>query len=197
MDTELLVWGDHSVPLPLMAWYHAAFADMVILHLDAHADLRDQYHESPLSHACIMARARQLGIPVFQLGIRSVCPQEMAVIRRTPGTELSVRFAWELESPEAEAARVQEFVGRRPLYVSLDVDALDPSILPGTGTPEPGGLDYRWLQEFWRHLWRDGGPHLLGLDVCELAPLAGSQVSQSVAAKVVHRLLVAWLGTKR
>ncbi|MBZ4685035.1 MAG: agmatinase [Desulfomicrobiaceae bacterium] len=193
-DTVLLVGGDHSVPLPLMAWYHAAFADMAILHLDAHADLRDQYQGSSLSHACIMARARQLGIPIFQLGIRSVCPEEMAVIRTAPDGELQTRFAWELESPEAEAARVRAFVGARPMYVSLDVDALDPSVLPGTGTPEPGGIEYRWLQEFWRHLWMGGGPRLLGLDVCELAPLSGSQVSQSVAAKVVHRMLVAWLG---
>lgn len=196
-DTVLLVGGDHSVPLPLMAWCQAAFPDLTILHLDAHADLRAAYDGSPLSHACILRRAQERGLRAFQLGLRSLCPEEMALLRRLPPDTWQARFAWELGSPEAMAAAIRAFVGPRPLYISLDVDALDPSLVPGTGTPEPGGIAYRWLQELWRHLWQGGGPRLVGLDVCELAPIPGSQVSQTVAAKIVHRLLVAWLAAER
>ncbi len=192
-DLVFLIGGDHSVPFPLMAWYHAAFPELTVLHLDAHADLRDRYEGTPLSHACILRRAQELGVRAFQLGLRSVCPEEMALLRCLPKDSWRARFAWELGSPEAMAAEIRAFVGRRPLYITFDVDAMDPCLVPGTGTPEPGGMSYRWLQEFWRALWQGAGPRLVGLDVCELAPIAGSQVSQTVVAKVVQRLLLTGL----
>lgn len=194
-DFVLTLGGDHSVPLPLFEFYQAAHPDLVILHVDAHADLRDTYEDSPYSHACIMARARGLGIPLVQVGIRSLCRLQRDFMRRQSPDELLTLFAWNLPGPAEAAERVRDFVAGRPLYVSFDVDGLDPSVIPGTGTPEPGGILYPWMAGFWTELWKDGlGPELVGMDVCELAPIDGSQVSETAAVKLVARVLTAWLG---
>lgn len=194
-DFVLTLGGDHSVPLPLFALYQRAYPDLVILHIDAHADLRPAYEGSPYSHACIMARARDLGLPVVQLGIRSVCREQMAFMRAQNPAELCTLFAWDLASPDSAATRVLSFVADRPLYISFDVDGMDPGVIPGTGTPEPGGIGYGWIMDFFVHLWRGGaGPRLVGMDMCELAPLAGSQVSETAAVKLLQRIFLAWLG---
>ena len=194
-DFFLTLGGEHSVPLPLFEFYKAVHPDMVILHIDAHADLRDSYGDTPYSHACIMARARQLGIPLAQIGIRSLCREQRDFMRAQPKSELMTLFAWDLPTPCDAAERVRDFIRNRPLYVSFDVDGMDPSVIPGTGTPEPGGIQYAWMNRFWKELWLDGvGPELVGMDMVELAPLAGSQVSETAAVKLIQRILVSWLG---
>ncbi len=194
-DFILTLGGEHSVPLPLFEFYKAAHPDMVILHIDAHADLRDSYKDTPYSHACIMARARQLGIPLVQLGIRSLCREQRDFMRAQPKSELMTMFAWDLPTPCDAAERVRDFIGGRPVYVSFDVDGMDPSVIPATGTPEPGGIQYAWMNRFWKEMWLEGvGPELLGMDVVELAPVAGSQVSETAAVKLIQRILVSWLG---
>lgn len=194
-DFILTLGGEHSVPLPLFEFYKAAHPELVILHIDAHADLRMTYGDTPYSHACIMARARQLGIPLCQLGIRSVCREQRDFMRAQPPAGLMTIFAWDLPCPAEAAERVRSFVADRPLYLSFDVDGMDPSVIPGTGTPEPGGIAYAWMSRFWRELWRDGmGPRMVGMDICELAPVHGSQVSETAAVKLLQRILVSWLG---
>ena len=194
-DFILTLGGEHSVPLPLFEFYHEAHPDLVILHVDAHADLRESYGNTPYSHACIMARARQLGIPLAQLGIRSLCREQRDFMRAQSPSDLMTIFAWELPSPVEAAERIRTFVGSRPLYLSFDVDGMDPSVIPGTGTPEPGGIAYAWMSRFWKEFWKDGlGPRLVGMDMCELAPIHGSQASETAAVKLIQRILTAWLG---
>jgi len=194
-DFVLTLGGEHSVPLPLFEFYQQAHPDLVILHIDAHADLRDSYEDSPYSHACIMARARQMGIPLAQIGIRSLCREQKDFMRAQKPSDLMTFFAWDLPTPGEAAERVRDFVGQRPLYISFDVDGMDPSVIPGTGTPEPGGIPYAWMNRFWKELWLDGlGPKLVGMDMCELAPISGSQVSETAAVKLIQRILTAWLG---
>lgn len=197
-DFLLTLGGDHSIPLPLFEFYHAAHPDMVILHIDAHADIRDSYEDSIYSHACIIARARALGIPVAQVGIRSICREQRDFMRTQPHDALLTLFAWTLPTPEEAVNTIRKFIANRPLYISFDVDGLDPSIMPGTGTPEPGGISYEWMNRFWKLLWADGhGPRLIGMDMCELAPIPGNQVSESVAVKLLQRILVAWLASEQ
>lgn len=194
-DFLLTLGGDHSIPLPLFEFYKAAHPDLVILHIDAHADMRQTYDGNPCSHACIMARASEMGIPVLQLGIRSLCREERDFLRRQSPADLLTLFAWNLPTPKQAAMRTRDFIGQRPVYLSFDVDGLDPAVIPGTGTPEPGGISYAWMNTFWAQLWADGqGPHLVGMDICELAPIVGSQVSQTAAVKILARIFTAWLG---
>ena len=196
-DFVLTLGGDHSVPLPLFEFYQAAHPDMAILHIDAHADMRPSYEDSPYSHACIMAQARQMGIPLAQVGIRSLCREQRQFMLAQSPAELLTLFAWNLPVPAEAAAQVRAFLGRRPLYISFDVDGMDPGVIPGTGTPEPGGIPFAWMARFWAELWARGdGPELLGMDLCELAPIHGSQVSETAAVKILQRILVAWLGSR-
>lgn len=197
-DFLLTLGGEHSVPLPLFEFYRTVYPDLVILHVDAHADLRQSYEESPFSHACIMARARAMGIPLAQIGIRSLCREQRDFMRAQPQAELLTLFAWDLPTPAEAARRIQSFVGARPVYLSFDVDGMDPSVMPGTGTPEPGGITYAWMAAFWKEFWVHGnGPKLVGMDMCELAPIHGSQVSETAAVKIIQRILCAWLGQSR
>ncbi len=186
----LTLGGEHSVALAPITFYREAFPDLVVIQIDAHADLRPSYQDSPLSHASVMARVMEMGLPLVQLGIRSLCREEARIIAESKADDLLTLFAWDLGSPRQAAERVRSFIGQRPVYVSFDVDGLDPSIMPGTGTPEPGGLSFAWLQSFWTDVFRD--IRLVGLDCCEVAPLPGcGVVSESVAVKCVNRILLA------
>lgn len=194
-DFVLTLGGEHSVPLPLFEFYQKAHPDLVLLHIDAHADLRESYGDTPYSHACIMARARQMGIPLAQIGIRSLCREQRDFMRAQKPSELMTLFAWDLPAPGEAAERVRSFVGGRPMYISFDVDGMDPGVIPGTGTPEPGGITYAWMTRFLKELWLDGqGPKLVGMDMCELAPISGSQASETAAVKLIQRILTSWLG---
>ena len=188
-DFLLTLGGEHSVALAPIAFYAQQHPEMVVLQLDAHADLRDSFQSSRYSHACVMGRVRERKLPLLQLGIRSLSREESELIASSPPEELLCLFAWELEDPEDAARLVQEQVRGRPLYITFDADALDPSIMPATGTPEPGGILFDWLQAFWAQLFR-GGSTLLGMDFCELAPLPAAGVaSESTAVKCINRIL--------
>lgn len=190
-DFFVTLGGEHSISLPLFEFYKKAHPDMVVLQIDAHSDLRKEYEESPLSHACIMARARDLGIPAIQVGIRSLCSEEFDYISSQPADELMTIFAWDLDTPKKTAENVNAFLDGRPFYLTFDIDGLDPSLVPGTGTPEPGGIQYPWIWEFFSRLW-PGSP-LVGMDLCEVAPVPGSVVSESVAVKAIARILTCFL----
>ena len=190
-DFLLTLGGEHSISFPLFKFYARAFQDLVILQIDAHADLRQEYEGSRFSHACIMARARDLGLRIVQIGIRSLCQEEAEYIKEHNGHDLLTFFAWELPDPLHTARLCREFIGHSPVYISFDVDGLDPAIMPGTGTPEPGGIDYNWLNEFWFKFWP--GPKLVGMDICELAPQPYNVVSESVAVKCIFNILTNYL----
>jgi agmatinase len=189
-DFILTLGGEHSVALAPITFYEQAFPDLVVLQLDAHADLRPEFQASPYSHASVMARVMDKGLPLVQVGVRSLSREEAAVVSGSRAEDLLTLFAWDLGSPQETARRVREFVGSRPVYLSFDADGLDPSIMPGTGTPEPGGLSFAWVQAFWPSLFP--GLRLVGMDFCELAPLpGGGVVSESVAVKCINRVLLA------
>ncbi len=86
-----------------------------------------------------------MGIPLAQIGIRSICADQRDYMRTQAPEDLLTLFAWDLPAPDEAARRVRDFVGARPLYISFDVDGMDPSVIPGTGTPEPGGILYAWM----------------------------------------------------
>ena len=187
-DFLLTLGGEHSVALPPAEAYLRQYPDLAVIQLDAHADLRSQFQGSSYSHASVMARLRDRGVPLAQLGIRSLCREESEYIRSRSGRDILALFAHDLPAPSEAARRIRDFLGQRPVYISFDADALDPCLMPGTGTPEPGGLSYEWVQSLWAHLLP--GLRLVGLDFCEVAPLpAAGVVSESVAVKCINRIL--------
>lgn len=192
-DFLLLLGGEHTLARAGIAFYQKAYPDLVVLQLDAHADLRSSYQGSAYSHACVMARVLDLGLPLAQIGIRSLCREESLLIQNFSPRELLSIMAWDLPDPDSAAKKLRAFVQNRPLYITFDADALDPAQLPATGTPEPGGVDFSWLQQFWIRFLP--GLKLVGLDFCELAPLPAAGVaSESLAVKCINRILTASLG---
>lgn len=172
--------GEHLVTYPVIRAYVEKYPDLAVLHFDAHADLRDDYLGEKLSHATVLRRVSDLIGPerLVQVGIRSGPQEEFAWMRQN-GTLL--------ESQDDVARGLSRLAGR-PVFLTIDLDVLDPSIMSGTGTPEPGGMSFStfvsWLTQF-------SGLNYVGADVVELAPhYDPTGVSTAVAAKVVREVLL-------
>jgi agmatinase len=180
--------GEHSVSYGVFTALQSVRArPFSLLQIDAHADLRPSYHGTPHSHASIMARAHDLGLPFVQVGIRAVCAEERAFLRET-GLEANVFWA------HAIAARgndgwMDEAVERlgEEVYVTLDVDGLDPTLMPATGTPVPGGLGWYDTLRLLRKVATRR--RIVGCDVTELAPMAGLHAPDFLVARLVYKLI--------
>ena len=173
--------GEHLVTLPLVEAALERQPDLAVLQLDAHADLREEYLGQRLSHACVMRRVVELigAERLVQVGIRSGTEEERAFVMQH-GT---------LCAPDAAGLRaLRQRIGARPVYLTLDLDVLDPAFLPGTGTPEAGGWS---AAELLRLLAELGDLRVVGADVVELAPqLDPSGCSAVAAAKLVREMLL-------
>jgi len=177
----LLLGGEHTVTVPAVEAVLKRNDDLCFVQLDAHADLRDDYDGDTYSHACVARRVADLIGPkrMFQAGVRSGTREEWAWMRKHR-TLYSCR-------PQSIDKLMKE-VGARPVYLTLDLDILDPSVLPGTGTPEPGGISYQGLDQIVRKL---GQLTVVGADVVELSPaLDPSGVSSVTASKIVRTMLL-------
>lgn len=182
----LAVGGEHTVTLALVQAAQTKYPDMHIVALDAHADFRERYEGSPLSHACTLRRLYELGRPLTLLGVRSFSEEEHNFLLVAP--RLAMFRARTLHSPEgwqAALAHLEQING--PVYLSIDADVLDPGVMPGVGTPEPGGLSYQQVLDIIRTLARRGP--VVGLDLVELAPIPGHRVSEFTAAKILYKAL--------
>lgn len=185
-DHKVLValGGEHSLTSPLVVAAREQFPDLSVLQIDAHADLRDRYQNNPHSHACAMRRVVET-CPLVQVGIRSLSAEEAA-----EQSKLNTRIYWARQ------------IARRPLeswvravvndlsahvYVTIDVDGFDPSVVPATGTPEPGGLDWYQVTGLLRQVAERRT--IIGFDVVELAPQPGEHASEFLVARLVYRLL--------
>ncbi len=178
--------GEHTITLALVESYLSKYPDLTIIAFDAHADLREKYENSPLSHACVLRRVWELGRPLTIIGVRSYSAGEYDFMKVAP--RLTLLKARNLQDPTYLQLAL-EHLGRirGPVYVTLDVDALDPAIMPGTGTPEPGGLGYYQTLEFLKAIVARGP--VVGFDVVELAPLPGHRVSEFTAARLIYKFL--------
>jgi N1-aminopropylagmatine ureohydrolase len=180
----VILGGEHSVSIGAIRAAAAACAGrMGVLQFDAHADTREEYHGSPCNHACIMARAREVA-DVVQVGIRSIDQEELA------GLDLErVFFAHQvMQAPDRSwMDRAVELLPYE-VYITVDLDGFDPSLVPSTGTPEPGGLDWYTVNELIRRVLASGRK-LVGFDVNELLPQEGQHACNFLAAKLVYRIM--------
>jgi len=174
--------GEHTVSVPLIRAHASAFEGLNVLHLDAHADLRDSYQGSRYNHACAMARAREI-CPVVSVGVRSLSSDEYNRIQRE---ELPVFFAHDYLTDQDRLARVLYKLGD-PVYITIDLDVFDPSVAPAVGTPEPGGLD--WYQVLSLLDCVISNRRVVGLDLVELCPRPGDVTTDFLAAKLLYRVL--------
>ena len=174
--------GEHSITPPLVAAAAEKYQGLHVLQIDAHADLRDSYMGTPHNHACAIRRSLEHA-PVTQVGIRSLSTAEAQV-----AGELNTRifYDWNMRDDPQWIDRVVESLGD-PVYITIDVDALDPAIMPATGTPEPGGLSWYEILRLLRTVY--AARNVIGVDVVELSPLPGLAAQNFLCAKLVYKML--------
>jgi agmatinase len=174
------IGGEHSVCLGIVQAIAEKFRDLCVLQFDAHADARNQYEGSPYNHACVMSRIGEI-CPYVQVGIRS-----MDVFERSRSNPDRIFFAHDILRGADVAQKILGQLNKH-VYMTIDLDVLDPSIMPSTGTPEPGGLDWCTLMGLIESIVRE--KHIIGMDVTELLPNPSNKAPDFAAAKLVYRVL--------
>ena len=176
----IVIGGEHSVNIGTVKAHAEKYDDLTVLQLDAHTDLRDEYNGSKYNHACVMARAKEV-CPIVQVGVRSMDISEKEFM-----DESRVFFAKDIHNNTDWIKRVIPMLSDN-VYITIDLDVFDPSIMPSTGTPEPGGL-----------LWYDvlallkavsNKKNIVGFDVVELCPNDRNKAPDFLAAKLIYKLL--------
>ncbi|SIQ88124.1 agmatinase [Alkalispirochaeta americana] len=191
---SVLLGGEHSITAPAVAAMAEKLREetgestpLGVIQIDAHADLRQEYEGSSLSHASVMRRIHEdLNLPVIQLGVRALCTEEADYRRRTAGPSLTWCDGPDLvPSGAMEFAFPENFPHR--IYLTLDVDGLDPSLCPATGTPVPGGLG--WYQTLGLLEWITSRRDLVAFDMVELAPIPGVHAADYAVAELTYRIM--------
>ena len=172
--------GEHSVSIGVIKAHYEKYPDLTVLQLDAHADLRDSYGGTPYNHACALHDASR-NTNLIQVGIRSADSSEMKYLDRE-----KCYFAEDIYGDKSwmdkSIAQMTDLV-----YLTIDLDAFDPSIMPATGTPEPGGLLWNTTIRYLRKVFE--AKTVVGFDITEFAPLEGQHAPQFLVAKLYYKLL--------
>lgn len=178
----LIIGGEHSLSAPPIAAVRDYYPDLTVVHIDAHGDLRNEYEGTPLSHASIERRVVDMGIPLTEIGIRSFSPEEAKFLKTRP----DVAIIWGYQLANGTATIPWERLSKHT-YVTIDLDALDPSEMPAVGTPEPGGLHWYQLLDLFREIC--SRTTIVGMDVVELCPMEGQTRADFLAAKLVYKMI--------
>lgn len=188
-----LLGGEHSLTSGAVAACKERYPELGVLHLDAHADLRDEYHGTPHSHACAMRRVVDLGCPLTSVGIRSLSAEEAEFRRGPTPVPITTISASQIARIRYDAVRLDALwdtiVADLPptIYITVDLDVFDPSLMEAVGTPEPGGLDWWEVTGLLRRAC--AARRVVGADIVELAPGEGPESCAFAAAKLTYALI--------
>jgi agmatinase len=175
-----VIGGEHSVTIGAIQAHAKHYKNLSILQLDAHSDLRDKYNNSKYNHACVMARAKEL-CPIVQVGIRSMDTSEINNMDMS-----RVFFAKDIHKNTNWIEQVNKKLTEN-VYITIDLDVFDPSIMPSTGTPEPGGMLWYDVLELLKVISQE--KNIVGVDVVELCPNEQNKAPDFMAAKLIYKLL--------
>ena len=175
--------GEHSLSSAPAKAHFEKFDSLSILQIDAHSDFRDEYEGSKFSHASVMARVAEFTIEIVQVGIRAQCKEESEFIKKE---NIKTFYAREIRQ---NTNWIDDVVGslKENVYVTFDIDGFDPSLVPATGTPEPGGLFWDETMDLFKKIGQE--KNIVGFDLVELAPAENQPASNFIAAKLVYKLL--------
>ncbi len=177
--------GEHSITTGIVKAYQEKYQEpFTVVQIDAHGDLRYEYEGSMHSHACVMRRIWEMGLPSLPIGIRSVCQEEANLIKKE---QIPVFWGHEIANNPDWITKALATIKTKKVFLTIDLDGLDCTVIPGVGTPQPGGLSWYELTNFIRSLFNTH--QVLGCDVMELAPITDSVVSEFTAAKLVYKLI--------
>ncbi|OJI06739.1 agmatinase [Candidatus Micrarchaeum sp.] len=187
----LLLGGEHTVALGAVMAIANAGDDFSVLHFDAHSDSREEFMNSKYSHACVMARIRDMCKSTYSVGVRSIDEQGYSKYSKDILYMKDMRSMSDKMIAESISKHVKKNV-----YITIDLDVLDPSEMPSVGTPEPGGMRYTSLINILSGVLK--GRKLIGADISELAPIPGIRAPDYLAAKLAYELVgMATLGTRK
>ena len=178
--------GEHSITAGIVEAYRQAYAEepFTVIQIDAHGDLRYEYEGSIHNHACVMRRIVEMNLPTLQIGIRAICKEEADLIQEK---QLAVFRAREIATQSDWIERAIASIKTKRVFLTIDLDGIDPTLIPGVGTPEPGGLNWYSLTAFLRLVFESY--EVIGCDIMELAPIVDSVVSEFTAAKLTYKLI--------
>lgn len=176
----VILGGEHSVSIGVFRAFAKHYENYSVLQLDAHSDMRDTYEGSDHNHACVMARAKEMAT-VAQVGIRSSCIEEKHNIDPD-----RIFYAHEIKESSNWMYDVSEKLNDN-VYVTIDLDVLDPAYMPSTGTPEPDGMNYREVINFLKLI--NERHNIIGLDVVELCPNDINKAPDFLASKLIYQIL--------
>jgi agmatinase len=178
----VLLGGEHSLSLGAVRAFKEAFPTLSVLQLDAHADLRDEYLGTKYGQACVMRRVLEV-CPICQVGVRSLSWEEKQFSTQK---RLKSFYMSDLASGGASIDRIADSLGQ-DVYITIDVDVLDPSIMPSVGTPEPDGMSWRQILDIVAPIMRR--KHVVGFDLMEFCPAEGSSSCAFLLAKLTYKLI--------
>lgn len=179
----VVLGGEHSITAGAARAFKEKFSDLSVLQIDAHSDLRDEYEGSKFNHACVMKRVFDMKIPFIQVGIRSFCDEEADFIKRN---KLKPFYVEDIRNDNAWMDKAVSQLTKN-VFVTIDMDGLDPSIMPSTGTPEPGGLEWYTVLDLLKKVAK--AKNIVGFDVVELAPIDNLHFPDFLAAKLTYKLI--------
>ena len=177
--------GEHSITYPIVKAFKNYYKDIIVLHFDAHSDLRGSYEKDRLSHACVMKRVFDLGVEFVSIGIRSQCIEEAHLIKNK---KLNIFYMKDICNNKKWIEKVISKLKNKKIYITFDVDFLDPSIMPATGTPEPGGFLWSETLDFIEKIGASSAK-IVGFDFVELAPIKNNNASDFLAAKLIYKMI--------
>ena len=178
----VMLGGEHSITLGAVQAVIEKYPELTVLQFDAHADLRDTYQGSPYSHACVARRISEI-CPLVQVGIRSMSKEEGEFLPQSKVKSYSADFVLEKKNWAETVCKDL----RGDVFITIDLDVFDPSIMPATGTPEPGGLYWKDIMHLLKLV--SASCNIRGFDVVELAPLSGVVAPDFMAAKLIYRTM--------
>lgn len=181
----VIIGGEHSLSIaPVKALQQLYQNELSVLHLDAHADLRDTYEDSKYSHACVMRRVIEREIRSVSVGIRSLSMEEAELIS---ASKLDIFYAKDIHSSEEWMKKAVAKLTSK-IYISLDVDVFDPSVISCTGTPEPGGLTWYSILNLLKTI-AASRRQVIGFDIVEFAPKNDHEAESFTCAKLIHKMI--------
>jgi agmatinase len=178
----LMLGGEHTISLGAVRAFKEKYENLCVIQLDAHADLRDEYNGSKFGQATVLRRISEIA-PVMEIGIRSISTEEKKFILTS---KIPVLYCHQLLSKhDMLVPALEKITG--PVYLTVDLDVFDPSVMPSVGMPEPGGLSWQAVIDIIKAI--SGKLNVIGADIVELCPAQGSSFSTYSAAKLAYKII--------
>jgi agmatinase len=179
------IGGEHAITTGIVRAYQQALDQaFTVVQIDAHGDMRHEFEGSLHNHACVMRRVLEMGLPTLPVGIRAICKEEAELIKVK---KIPVIWAREMAVDPDWIEKAIGQIKTPKVFITIDVDGIDPSLIPGVGTPEPGGMGWHETLRFLRRVFETH--EVIGCDVMELAPVVDSVVSEFSTAKLIYKLI--------